>query len=106
MSIIDLLFGGGDLTPQKIRQLVNDERALLLDVRTPDEFRASCVKGSVNIPIDEIEARVAEIPTDRPIIVYCASGARSAAVQRYLSQIGYSAVHNARVWSRVASALA
>jgi rhodanese-related sulfurtransferase len=51
--------------------------AVLLDVREADEFRQVRVEGSLFIPMSELAARVHEIPRDRPVIVLCASGARS-----------------------------
>lgn len=51
-------------------------RAALIDVRTPKEFTAGAIPGSVNIPIDELRERLEEIPRDRPIVVYCQIGMR------------------------------
>jgi rhodanese-related sulfurtransferase len=52
--------------------------AALLDVRTPDEFRDGHLEGAINIPLSDLAARLSELPRDRPLIVYCASGRRSA----------------------------
>lgn len=69
---------------------------ILVDVRTPQEFHSGAVPNAVNIPVDELMQRTEELGTntEREIIVYCASGARSAYAQRMLAQIGYSKVKN------------
>jgi phage shock protein E len=69
--------------------------AKIIDVRTPDEFRDGAYPGALNIPVSDLRARLAEVPKDRPVIVYCASGARSASAARLLSQVGYTNVTNA-----------
>jgi rhodanese-related sulfurtransferase len=69
--------------------------AFVLDVRTPEETAAGVIAGAALIPMDEIEARIDEIPRDgRPILVYCAAGGRSAAVCEHLSQRGVEGLHN------------
>jgi rhodanese-related sulfurtransferase len=52
--------------------------AVLLDVRTPEEYRDGHLDGALNIPVSELEAHLAELPADRTLVVYCASGRRSA----------------------------
>lgn len=65
--------------------------AVLLDVRTPDEFRMKHLDAAMNIPVDELPRRMAELPPkDVKLVVYCASGARSAAASRMLKEAGYS----------------
>jgi len=61
----------------------------LLDVRTAGEFRRGHIEGAANIPIDEVRDRLAEIPKDRTILVYCLTGIRSYYVCRTLTQLGY-----------------
>lgn len=65
--------------------------ATLVDVRTPDEWQGGHVEGAVLIPISELQGRLAEIPRDKPVVVYCASGARSARAAATLSAAGYDA---------------
>jgi len=62
----------------------------LLDVREHDEYAAGHVPGSVHIPMRELGARQAELPTDRTILCVCRSGSRSGMVVRALAQAGYS----------------
>jgi phage shock protein E len=70
------------------------EGALLLDVRTPDEYAAGHVGGAVNIPVQVLGQRLSEVGAkDRPVVVYCKSGGRSARAAAELRQAGY-AVHD------------
>lgn len=69
------------------------EGATLLDVRTPGEFSSGHLEGAVNIPVQELDRRIDEIPTDHSVVVYCASGMRSANAARTLRSRGYT-VHD------------
>lgn len=67
--------------------------ALLLDVRTPSEFSSGHVPNAVNIPVQELGKRIGEAgPKDRPIVVYCKSGRRSAMARSMLEKAGYQRV--------------
>lgn len=84
---------GGEKTVAK----ENDANStLIVDVRTPEEFRTGAYPAAINIPLDELAGRYVELGNNanREIIVYCASGARSAYAQRLLAQIGYANVKN------------
>lgn len=64
--------------------------ALLLDVRGPDEFGDRHLDGAVNIPVQELGRRIHELGAkSRPVVVYCRSGARSAAAARLIEGAGY-----------------
>ncbi len=68
---------------------------LVVDVRTPEEFRTGAYPGAVNIPLDELQMRIIELGSkSREITLYCASGARSAYGLRGLQQLGFSNVKN------------
>jgi rhodanese-related sulfurtransferase len=83
-----------DLSPETARQLVA-EGARLIDVRSPGEFAAGHLDGARNVPVGEIGGRAGELgPKDRPIVLYCASGTRSAAAARTLRASGFSKVYN------------
>ncbi|HLP16030.1 MAG TPA: rhodanese-like domain-containing protein [Bacteroidota bacterium] len=70
--------------------------ATIVDVRTKEEFEEENYPNALNIPVDQIEARLAEFgEKTNPIVVYCASGARSAYAARVLKTFGYSDVVNA-----------
>jgi len=84
-------------TEEKTVAKANDENSMLIvDVRTPEEFEEGAYPDAINIPLDELMERVSEIGENaaREIVVYCASGARSAYAQRMLKQVGYSNVKN------------
>ncbi|MGN1042383.1 MAG: rhodanese-like domain-containing protein [Christensenellales bacterium] len=69
--------------------------AVLLDVRTVDEYRNGHIENSINLPLDKIgliEDTVCDKNT--PVFVYCLSGGRSGRVVAYLKQIGYTNVKN------------
>ena len=65
----------------------------LLDVREPDEFAAGHIPGSVNISVDQLRARLDEVPRDRPIIAYCQIGQRGYYATRLLVQRGFQAMN-------------
>ena len=65
--------------------------ALLLDVRTPEEFRAGHVDGARNIPVQELARRLGELgPKTQHVVVYCKSGGRSGAAAQMLRSQGYA----------------
>ena len=72
---------------------VSDE-AYLLDVREPDEWTAGHAPGAHHVPMMEIPARMAEVPTDREVVVVCRSGGRSGQVVSYLMGNGWDNVRN------------
>ena len=67
---------------------------VLLDVRTPEEYRNGTVVGAVNIPIDELRERVVELPRDRKIVVFCEVGLRAYLAVRILAQHGFQDLYN------------
>jgi len=69
------------------------QRPYLADVRTPQEFASGHIPDAVNIPIDELRARLREIPKDREIAAYCQVGQRGYLATRILRQAGFSAVN-------------
>ena len=81
-------------TAQKM--LKENAEVYLLDVRTPQEYFQARLAGAHLIPIDKFLARINEVPTDRPLIVYCAVGARSSQVAEYLARKGYPEVYDLR----------
>lgn len=69
--------------------------ALLLDVRSPEEFAAGHLDGAVNIPVDALEARLDEVgPKERAVVVYCRSGVRSRRARALLLERGWVKVEN------------
>lgn len=85
--------------PATAKQLVASG-ALVLDVRTPEEFADGHLPAAVNVPIDELPARLAEVDQlaggdkARPVVVYCASGARAGKAKSVLERAGHTRVVN------------
>jgi rhodanese-related sulfurtransferase len=76
------------LTPSEAQQSMHDSRAFLLDVRGFDEFASGRVPEAVCIPLPDLERRAGDIPTDRPVLVMCQSGGRSAMAVERLHALG------------------
>ena len=76
--------------------LLKKSSTFVLDVRTPMEFQSGALDRAVLIPIDQLERRLGELPTDKgtSILVYCAHGVRSLACVRILEAHGYTSVFN------------
>jgi rhodanese-related sulfurtransferase len=68
--------------------------AYLLDVREPDEWTAGHAPGAHHLPMMEIPARMAEVPSDGEVVVVCRSGGRSGQVVSYLMGNGWDNVRN------------
>ena len=78
-----------------IKQYAETENAVLLDVRTPQEYREGHIPGSKNVPLQQLDkiSSVAE-NKDIPLFVYCYSGGRSRQVTAMLQHMGYTNVQN------------
>ena len=81
---------------KQVVEAKDENSVLIIDVRTPEEFEGGAYPDAVNIPLDELMEHLDELGknTAREIVVYCASGGRSAYAQRMLMQVGYSNVKN------------
>ena len=80
-----------------MEQIINSG-AQIIDVRTPGEFAGGHVKGSVNIPLNELPRKLSSIKKDKPVITCCASGMRSASAASILKSNGYTEVYNGGSW--------
>jgi phage shock protein E len=70
--------------------------ARIVDVRTPAEFKDGAYRGAINIPLHLLPLRMKELePKSTPIVLYCASGARSGQGMRFLKNNGFTDVINA-----------
>ena len=65
------------------------DEVMLIDTRTPEEFSFGTIPGAVNIPLDEMRDRLSELPTDKPVVLFCAVGLRGYLAQRILIGRGY-----------------
>ena len=80
---------------QGVEEWKNTQGAVLLDVRTKEEYAGYHIAGSVNIPLDRLDTVGVNIPDKAtPVFVYCQSGGRSASAAAYLKRNGYSCVYD------------
>lgn len=97
MGVLDFLFGN---KTKKVREF-KSRGAIILDVRTKEEFKAGAIKGSKNIPLQQISGRVAEVRKwNKPIICCCRSGMRSGSAASILRNHGLEAM-NGGGWIRL-----
>ena len=102
MSFLSRMFGGPQTAGHPIIQpaeyksrFVDGKQAhTLVDVRTPEEFAGGYIPGAVNIALQELDRKMAKIAKDKPVVVYCRSGNRSASAARQLLQAGYAEVYD------------
>ena len=102
MSIFSIF--GGNKTSEKVGDLLQ-RGALIVDVRTPEEYRGGHITESVNIPLNMIPNKVNELKRkNKPIITCCRSGARSGMAADQLRQAGIE-VENGGPWNSVQAML-
>lgn len=92
--LVKRLIGGGKVSQSVVKEKLQ-AGAVVVDVRTPQEFAGGAYRGARNIPVQELAQRMAEIPKGKPVVVYCASGGRSAMAAQMLKRAGYDDVVNA-----------
>jgi sulfur-carrier protein adenylyltransferase/sulfurtransferase len=80
-----------EVTPEQVREMQQrGERPVLLDCREPNEWNLGRLPGALHIPRGTLETKIeAVVPRDRKVVVYCASGNRSALAADTLRQMGY-----------------
>jgi len=83
--------GAGTLTAQGAVQLVNRERGVIVDVREPEEFAAGHPVGARNVPLNQMEAKLAGAVKNKtvPVLLFCASGARAQRAVAIAKKLGY-----------------
>lgn len=84
------------VSPLEATQLLNHQDAVLLDVREPQEYQEGFLPNSLRIPLGTLSAKAEQLDKhrERPIIIVCRSGNRSAQAGRMLKQLGYENVYN------------
>ncbi|MCX7784401.1 MAG: rhodanese-like domain-containing protein, partial [Meiothermus sp.] len=82
-----------DINPQEAHKL-QEQNVLFVDVREPEEFAQVRIEGAELIPLSEFAGRFSEIPKDKPVVLYCRSGNRSAQAAGWLSAKGYTHLLN------------
>lgn len=81
------------------------ENAMLVDVRTKEEFEAGTIPGAVNFPLDDLREHLADLPQNKPLDVFCQIGLRGYLASRILTQSGFAEVRNLsggyRLWAEI-----
>jgi rhodanese-related sulfurtransferase len=90
----DTVLGGGALSPNAAVQLINREKAVVIDVSEADEFAAGHIGGAKNIPVNEIEAKLAGAVKNKalPLVLVCSTGARAKRVEAAAKKLGFDNV--------------
>jgi rhodanese-related sulfurtransferase len=80
------------MTQEQLLEHLNGhpDHLFVLDVRTPQEFAEGHVPGAVNVPYDQVASRLAEVPKDKDIVLYCRSGRRAGLAADVLAASGYT----------------
>ena len=73
--------------------------AILVDVRTPAEYKDGHVKGSINLPLQTLGNQMNKLKKDQVIITCCRSGSRSGMARRQLIAAGFTQVYNGGAWN-------
>ena len=83
--------GGGALTAQGAVQLINRQRGVLVDVREPEEYAAGHPIGAKNVPLNQLEAKLASTVKNKtvPLLLICASGTRAQRAVAVAKKLGY-----------------
>ena len=93
MLLMPMLTGGGGagLTPAAAVQLINREKAVVIDVCEPAEYQAGHVAGAKSIPLGELEAKLPGAVKNKatPLVLVCASGMRSGRAVAIARKLGY-----------------
>jgi phage shock protein E len=87
--------------PVDLSDLIQNKKAYIVDVRSAAEYKSGHVKGSVNIPLQNIGSSVAKLKAKEPIVLCCASGNRSGQATSILKGQGLAEVYNGGSWRTV-----
>ncbi len=95
ISLLKSIFGIGPSID--IKQEINNG-AVIVDVRTKGEYSGGHIRGSINIPLDELDSGSKKLSKNKMIITCCASGMRSSVAKSMLRKKGFEKVHNGGGW--------
>jgi len=76
------------VTLDEVMELYEADDTVVVDVRRPDEYESGHVKGALHIPVDDVLARIEELPTDKRLLFICAAGVRSGLACEMASAMG------------------
>ena len=88
-----------ELSCEELQDLVSTG-AQLIDVRSTMEYSQGALQGAKNIPIDSIHHSVSAFDKNKPVILYCKTGARSGMVKKFFDSIGFDQVYNIGGYNR------
>ena len=80
-----------EVTPERTRELLDRDEAVVVDVREPYEREAGHIEGTRHIELERLASNAETLPRDRPIVFHCRLGARSALAARAFRSAGYDA---------------
>ena len=84
---------GPSLSTLQATQLINSRNAVVIDVRTPQEFATGSLPGARNVPVDKVDEKMRDIKKDKPLIVVCATSSRAGRAAAQLRASGYAEVY-------------
>jgi len=102
VDAIKQMFGIG---PKVDYAALRKQGAIILDVRSKEEYAGGHIKGSINIPVQNLSSNLAKIKKGKPVITCCASGMRSGQAKSILTANGYNEVYNGGGWQSLNSKL-
>ncbi|NOK61356.1 MAG: rhodanese-like domain-containing protein [Chloroflexi bacterium AL-W] len=91
---VDLAQLPAEVDAATVASIKEQPEVFVLDVREVDEYTAGHIPGVTHIPMNDVPARLEEIPTDKTVIVTCRSGNRSSQITTFLQDQGYTNIHN------------
>ncbi|MCX7871706.1 MAG: rhodanese-like domain-containing protein [Verrucomicrobiae bacterium] len=99
ISLISAVGGGEDirnLSPDEFELRLNEKECIILDVRTEEEFSSGFIKGAKNINFlsSDFRQQISRLDKNKKYLVYCASGGRSAAACKIMSDLGFVECYN------------
>lgn len=83
---------------KKVKKALTDN-PIIVDVRSPEEFRSGHAEGSINIPLANLPSRYQELDSSRTIVLCCASGMRSSQAESFLRTKGFDKIMNGGSWT-------
>ena len=86
----------GNVNLENLKEIMKKGNAIILDVRSPQEYKEGHIDGSISIPEYKIKKEIENMIPDKnkSIVVYCSSGGRSKKAQKLLKKLGYNHVYN------------
>ena len=93
-NYVDASQGGVSMTTEEALSLWQAKEAVIIDVRTPQEYQEGHIPDAALIPLNQLESRLDEVPKDQQVLLICRSGRRSAQGTSLLRSKGFDQVAN------------